>query len=720
MRTIIGLACLLALALPLAAQSERGNITGTVTDPSGAAIAGAQLTITHRDTNATSQATASATGEYNVPNLLPGVYKVEITSTGFKRFLQQNITVNAGVTVRIDAALQIGQVSESVEVTAAAATIQTENAKVSTVVENRLVDELPLVVAGSMRSPFNLVAVAAEARGDGQRLALGGGQVAQWDATLDGHSVGTNRSGDTAEAALNTPSVESLTEFTVDTNGFKAEYGQAGGGVMTFASKSGTNQFHGSAYDFLRNDAMDARNFFASRRSVYRQNDFGFTVSGPVAIPKVYDGRNKTFFFVAYEGFRNRVGANDVILSVPTPEMYTGNFQNWVDQSDRRITLYNPATTRANPAGAGSIRDPFPNNMIPASMFSTTANSIANFGKAVQPNRGGAPGTSAYVRQNYIVTGGTQITPTDKWSVKGDQILGSKQRISFLWNMTQFRNKPGPAGAPGLPEPLWNGQIQAWDTEAYRITHDYTVSPSMVNHFSFAANTFVKNSFSANVDKNWKDKVCIKNVVDCNQNFPVINFTEFTSWGGASYNGTNQPGWGLKNDLSYVRGRHTFKFGFAYQDQNADGFGQQDIAGRADFSFLSTSIPGNASFPTSGGSSFASFLLGQAFLGRTETIRAVTQRYPYFGFFAQDDFRISRKLILNYGLRYDFTMPPTNKKDEYSDFNPTRPNPAAGAGKGGVRWCPAGMEDGARASGWLTRRMTRLRSAWRTAGRFHG
>jgi hypothetical protein len=692
MRTIIGLACLLALALPLAAQSERGNITGTVTDPSGAAIAGAQLTITHRDTNATSQATASATGEYNVPNLLPGVYKVEITSTGFKRFLQQNITVNAGVTVRIDAALQIGQVSESVEVTAAAATIQTENAKVSTVVENRLVDELPLVVAGSMRSPFNLVAVAAEARGDGQRLALGGGQVAQWDATLDGHSVGTNRSGDTAEAALNTPSVESLTEFTVDTNGFKAEYGQAGGGVMTFASKSGTNQFHGSAYDFLRNDAMDARNFFASRRSVYRQNDFGFTVSGPVAIPKVYDGRNKTFFFVAYEGFRNRVGANDVILSVPTPEMYTGNFQNWVDQSDRRITLYNPATTRANPAGAGSIRDPFPNNMIPASMFSTTANSIANFGKAVQPNRGGAPGTSAYVRQNYIVTGGTQITPTDKWSVKGDQILGSKQRISFLWNMTQFRNKPGPAGAPGLPEPLWNGQIQAWDTEAYRITHDYTVSPSMVNHFSFAANTFVKNSFSANVDKNWKDKVCIKNVVDCNQNFPVINFTEFTSWGGASYNGTNQPGWGLKNDLSYVRGRHTFKFGFAYQDQNADGFGQQDIAGRADFSFLSTSIPGNASFPTSGGSSFASFLLGQAFLGRTETIRAVTQRYPYFGFFAQDDFRISRKLILNYGLRYDFTMPPTNKKDEYSDFNPTRPNPAAG-GIPGALWF-AGFGEG--------------------------
>jgi hypothetical protein len=228
------------------AQSERGNITGVATDPSGAAIAGADITITQRDTNATSKIATTPTGEYTAPNLLPGVYRIEITAAGFKRFVQQNLNVSAGSTVRVDAVLQIGQVSEAIEVTTAAATIQTENAKVSTLVENKLVDELPLVVGGAMRSPFNLVAVAAEARGSGQSLALGGGQVAQWDATLDGHSVGTNRSGDTAEAALNTPSVESLTEFTVDTNGFKAEYGQAGGGVMTFASKSGTNQIHGS------------------------------------------------------------------------------------------------------------------------------------------------------------------------------------------------------------------------------------------------------------------------------------------------------------------------------------------------------------------------------------------------------------------------------------------------------------------------------------------
>ncbi|MBK7928847.1 MAG: TonB-dependent receptor [Bryobacterales bacterium] len=229
-----------------------------------------------------------------------------------------------------------------------------------------------------------------------------------------------------------------------------------------------------------------------------------------------------------------------------------------------------------------------------------------------------------------------------------------------------------------MPEPLWNGQVQAWDTEAFRVSEDWTISPNMVNHFSWTKNTFTKNSFSANVDKNWKDKVCIKNVVDCNQNFPTINFTDgLTSWGSASYNGTHQPGWGLKNDLSYIRGSHTLKFGFQHQNQNADGFGQQDIAGRADFNFLGTSIPGATSWPNSGGAAFASFLLGDAHLGRTETIRAVTQKYPYFGFYAQDDWRITRKLTVNIGLRYDLTLPPTNKKDEYSDFNPARPNPGA-------------------------------------------
>ena len=252
---------------------------------------------------------------------------------------------------------------------------------------------------------------------------------------------------------------------------------------------------------------------------------------------------------------------------------------------------------------------------------------------------------------------GTIVTPTDKWSVKGDQVIGSRHRVSYLWNMTTYRSKPGPQDLRPA-RPLWSGTISAWDTSASRLTHDYTISSNVVNHATYFWNAFTKNAYSGATGGNWKDKVCIKNVVDCNVNFPSLNFTEFSSWNTAAYNGTDQPSKSFKDDLSWIRGAHTMKFGFSWMDQNANGFGQQDISGRADFSFLNTSIPGNTSFPASGGSSFASFLVGDAFLGRTETIRYVNQKYRYYGFYAQDDWRASRKLTINFGLRYEFTLPP--------------------------------------------------------------
>ncbi len=671
------------------AQSERGNITGVVSDPSGAAIPGAEIAITNRATNAVQHAATTSTGEYNAANLAPGDYKVEIAVPGFKSFRQDNVNLAAAGTVRVDAQLQVGQVSETVEVSAAAAQIQTENAKISTAVQNKLVDDLPLVVGGALRSPFSLVTITAESKGSGNRISLGGGQAAAWDATLDGVSVTTNRSADAGEIAYNTPSVEAITEFTVDTNGFKAEYGQAGGGVMTFVSKAGTNQFHGDAYDFLRNDALDARGFFPNKRSVYKQNDFGATAGGPVLIPKIYNGRNKTFFFLSYEGFRNRIGANDTIKSVPTPEMYTGDFSKWVDASNKLITIYDPATTRPNPNGTGLIRDAFPNNRIPVSRFSTFAKQLLPYGQKVAPNRAGAlPGTSAYVRNNFLVNTGAILTPTDKGSVKIDHNVGSNHHLGFLYNRTSFRQRLSPDGPPGLPAPLWDGQIQDFDTAAYRLSHDWTISPRLLSHLSLGGNKFNKNSFSPSVGQNWKDKVCLKNAVDCNVNFTNVSFTEFSGWGGPSYNGTEQPLWSIKEDLNYIRGAHTMKFGYAFQSQHGHGFGQQQIAGRAGFSCLGTSVPGATSFTS--GSSFASFLLGEANDGNTETIRFVRQVFDYHGFYAQDDWHINRRLTLNIGLRYEFTKPPVEADDQYSDFTPDKPNPGVNNYPGALRFAGNG------------------------------
>jgi len=198
------LAVLLCACVPVVAQSERGNITGIITDPAGAAVAGADLTVISRDTNAATKVTTTSSGEYNVPNLPPGVYRIEITAPGSRDSSSKNVHRRGGQFSASGCAAPIRPGIESIEVSTAAISLQTDNAKVSTQVQNKLVDELPLVVGGEMRSPFNLVAIAPEARGSGQSLSLGGGQAASWDATLDGHSVGTNRSGDTAEAAFET------------------------------------------------------------------------------------------------------------------------------------------------------------------------------------------------------------------------------------------------------------------------------------------------------------------------------------------------------------------------------------------------------------------------------------------------------------------------------------------------------------------------------------
>src|SRR5215212_3849612 len=280
--------------------------------------------------------------------------------------------------------------SESVNVIADSTSIQTDNAKVSTNVSNELIDELPLVVGGAMRSPFDLISTVPEARGTGQ-AALGGGQGGSFGATLDGISVNTNRNADTTETAFLTPSLDAITEFSVETNGFKPEFGQAGGGSITFASKSGTNTLQGSVYEFHRNDAFDSRGFFEAKKGVFRQNDYGGTVGGPVRLGSMYNGTNRTFFFASYEGFGNRQGSNAEFRTVPTPEMLNGDFSNWVNSAGQQLTIYDPATTRPNPNGTGFIRDPFPGNKIPLDRFSTVARQYLALLRSagVAPNRPG-------------------------------------------------------------------------------------------------------------------------------------------------------------------------------------------------------------------------------------------------------------------------------------------------------------------------------------------
>jgi len=298
--------------------------------------------------------------------------------------------LTAGASARVDVTLEIGSVSEVVTVVASPALLQTTDARAATNVSNQLIDQLPLVVGGAMRSVFDLVSTVAEAKGSGTTVALGGGQGGAFGATLDGISVNTNRNANTSETAFLTPSVEAITEFSVETNGFKPEFGQAGGGAVTFASKSGTNKFQGSVYNFMRNDALDSKPYFATTKAIYKQNNFGGSWGGPVMLPG-YDGKNRTFFFASYEGFINKQGSNATFSSVPTPEMYNGDFSNLVDRNGNRLIIYDPATTRPNPNGVGFIRDPFPGNIIPVSRISAVAKQYIALAKSagLAPNVAG-------------------------------------------------------------------------------------------------------------------------------------------------------------------------------------------------------------------------------------------------------------------------------------------------------------------------------------------
>jgi hypothetical protein len=680
-RSIVVMLAALILASPTPAlgQSERGTITGVVQDTTKAVIPGATVKVINTATNATTTVVSSDSGTYSAANLLPGAYRVEASLQDFQTASVEGIRLTAGATARVDLTLNLGAVAESVSVVARSTLLQTEDAKVSTNISNELIDQLPLVVGGAMRSVFDLVSTIPEAKGSGTNVALGGGQGGAFGATLDGISVNTNRNADVVETAFLTPSVEAITEFSVETNGFKPEFGQAGGGAITFASKSGTNRFQGTVYNFLRNDALDEKGFFEQQKGVYRQNNFGASWGGPVKLPRLYDGQNRTFFFSAYEGFRNTQASNALTLSVPTPEMYDGDFSNWVDSQGRMIVIYDPATTRPNPNGTGFIRDPFPGNRIPTGRFSNVARQyIALARTAVVPNRPGlVPGSFGYVSNNFLSPGGTTVETTHKYSLKIDHSLSSAHRLAYLFNRTTNDAVPGDSGAAGLPAPFNTFQSSSFDGDLHRGSWDWIVGPRMVNHLSVGVNTFNKNAFSPNVDQNWRDQgICIPNAVDCNQNFGIISFSEFATWGGSSYNGTEQPRFSIKDDLTISQGSHTIKAGFTYDRQQANGFGQQDIGGRAGFSFLETAVPGTTTLANGGGNSFASFLLGAADTGRTETIRYLQQIYPYYGFYAQDDWRINDKLVLNYGLRYEFTHPPRAGGDQYSDFSPTKPNPA--------------------------------------------
>ncbi|MGA2267983.1 MAG: carboxypeptidase regulatory-like domain-containing protein [Bryobacteraceae bacterium] len=704
-RRVWAVPALVCAAVGLLAQTDRGVITGTVKDASGAVVPGARVTAIQPSTNASFRTSTTASGDFTVPSLPVGNYRVRIENAGFKIYIANDIVVAAGATVELNVALEVGTAQQTIEVAANAQMLQAETARVATEVSNRLVDELPVVVSGAVRSPFDLSASTAEVNSTGQ-YRVGGGKGGAYGMTLDGTTVTTAGQLDgngVTWTQINTPSVDALTEFSVTAGGFKAEMGHASGGTMSFVSKSGTNQLHGDAYEFLRNQDLDAKGFYGATKPVYKQNDFGVTVGGPVWLPKVYHGKDKTFFFFSYEGFRNRAGATPSPYSVPPTEFYTGDLHNYVDATGKMYQVYDPGTTTL--VNGSYVRTPFANNQIPQSRIDPISKQIINYVQPLlSPNVSGTtPGTSTYVRNNYI-SAGSSISPNNKYSIKGDQVLTSKQRISFFFERTREQDLYGPTGAPGLPEPL-AGNPGYNRSDVYRISHDYTLSPTLLNRFYAGGNNWEQNhgaflTYSGapqaqgipTSPTGWKSKICIPNYPDCNDNFPQVNFSnsEFTSWGVAAPNGSDNIVVEFHDDMTKTTGPHTLKWGYFYNNTHYNGFGLQNISGNVTFQALNTGVPLVTSQATGGGSAFASFLLGQVSGYSLDTPRYLATEFRSHQAYLQDDWRVSQRLTVNLGLRFELARPLLVGDDQASDLSPTLPNPGAGGLPGALIFAGTG------------------------------
>ena len=711
------------LCLTLAAQTDRGAITGAVTDVVGAAIPGVSVIAVQLDTNLQFRAVATQSGEFVLPSLPVGAYRVTVELAGFKSFIHNRVMLEAGATVRLDTKLEVGSLRQAIEVTADVTELQSDNAKIQNTMSDIMIEGLPTVVAGNMRSPFDLAAITAQVNGGDQDFRVGGGQAASFGVMLDGASGNTNRAGSTLWAAVNAPSLDAITQFAVETNGFKAEFGRAGGGLVTFVSKSGTNHYHGTAFDFIRNNAFDARGFFNSTTPVYRQHDFGVTFGGPVRIPRLYNGKDHTFFFFSYEGFRNRVGGVTTVGALPPPEFYKGDFRNAVSRTQNndgsyiRYTVYDPATTTFDPVQKQYLRTPFPDNIVPQARFDPVSRKIADLLASTLTaglRKDVIPGTPQYWLEDYWQSG-TSINPNNKYSFKVDHSLNDMNHLSAYIAYSKRESVPGPSGPPGVPG-IWNPFQKLADTApVYRGSWDAVVNTHTHNRFYLGINRFKDSNYPLSQGGNWKDKICIRNVPDCNSNLPILNINDFPTFGGSGFNGSENFTYSFNDDLTWTRGKHVFKGGYLYELAPYVGLGQQAGAGNVTFTTAMTAQPAQSNRNIGGGLGFASLLLGDAGPVTINTPRRVGMHWRYQAMYFQDDWRIAPRLTLNLGLRYEFNLPAVNDNGQCADFNPTLPNPGAGGLPGALEFCGSGLGRIGRDSispGWYKGFGPRLGLAW--------
>jgi hypothetical protein len=687
--------CLLAILIAAAAwaQQDRGTFTGTVTDPTGAVIPEVKITVTNIQTNATAESVTNAAGQYTVPNLPVGQYRIRFEAQGFKANVREGITLNVAQVARIDSQMQVGSTAESVEVTAAAPLLNTETPDVGTLLNNRTVVDLPLGFGGGRYAENFAYKLTPGVAGDNWESRINGSPAFAKEIILDGASATVYIGGHMGESS---PSMEALEEFRVQTSGMSAEYGRTGGGVFNFVMRSGTNSFHGSAVGQIHNEWADANtfanNFYGRPRQRDRRHNYAFSAGGPVYLPKIYNGKDKTFFYTAYERYKESyAGGGSPTVTLPLPEFWTGNLSRYltneqigVDALDRPVyrgQIYDSASTRT--VNGRMVRDPFQGNIIPANRISAISQNLAKiFQQHYIPTVTDATGQIALINNAFFPVSNQAGFTQDQFSVKVDQFISAAHKLagSFVY-VDRPRNLLDQGGVWDFNDPvggpLSRARLQHVRSWYGRASYDWTISPTLLNHLQLGFNRQRNPSTSTHVGENGAEILGIQGLSR------DYNYPEITGLGGDRVNyptlgyQTNDflaaQNYQLINTTSVIKGRHSMRAGVDYKITYMRA---RNSAGPGQFTF-SSGVTGLDGFNQTG-LGFASMLLGEVRSANVTIDTPVGSRWQNLALFFQDDFKVTSRLTLNLGVRWDYQPLPVEQYNRMYTFNPNLIDPLWG------------------------------------------
>ncbi len=672
---------------PLTAQTVAGQISGLVTDPSGAAIAGASIVVTDIERNVNLRSASNESGFFLVSPLPPGRYRLRAEKAGFRAHLIELIPIATQQKAEVSIPLQLGAVTESVTVSTGAVSIDTTSATLSGVVENKRIIDLPL----NGRNVYGLAALTPgvfgfrPAGGNGGvgegfesigRFTVNGGRDSSNAIMMDGVPVTMNANTANMNANSAVPSVEGVEEFRIQTNAFSAEYGRSGGGILTIATKSGTNTLHGSAFEFLRNSKMDANGWFSNasgaKLATFQRNEFGASSGGPLVIPKVYDGKNKTFWFAVYEGRRQRSAATR-FFTLPTDEQMGGDFSKTLTAAGALRNIYDPFSTSPDPARPGQFtRTVFPGNRIPATRIDPVAANVLKF-YGPRPNLPGQANTG----QNNFFFQGKAPTDVNRGTTKVDHNFNDSQRIFFRYTIFQNQNsQPELWAGPGCPDGGCYSNYERQQNAALDYSWTINSTTLLSLRYGFARSILDRGSWHKGFRPTTLGLPAYTETGADLLAFPEFSVEEMTMpgllhhWNFRSANQSHT----FVGTLSKVLGSHSLKTGTEIRG-NLINHMQAPWSMNFTFNRAMTQGPDPRVVSATGGFGFASFLLGTGAGGsEVHGIRPALESKS-FGFYLQDDWKVNRKLTLNLGIRWDFETGLTERYDRYAVFDPSAPSP---------------------------------------------